>query len=381
MKALLLGGSGFFGGHVLRQFQSKSPISEIIVASRSSESASKAAERANIAARAAWVDIDDPNSLFRAVTSVDLVLNAAGNATETAPKVIRAAMQAGRPYVDLSAEVDVLLSAEKLIAELGVPDCPIVLGAGAHPGMTEFLGMRAARELDHVDRVDMFLIAALKDYGPVEQFQKMFEQGWNGVNGLQTFCKFPGMTAVIIDGGGRQFLKPKNATTEISTPEGELISGFALATAEPLALTRAMEAGFDSSMNMSFWPPDANEIAQAAAPGFLNGGEQFAPVLEEMWKTIPREMRPHPRIHFWATAMGKKKGKTTTVSVFSPQDWGNQPGVASTTARMMAYTAEAIARGEVKKPGLLSPVDIFEPDDVFTSLAAPEEPEIQVKVQ
>ena len=43
------------------------------------------------------------------------MLNAAGNAPETAPAAIEAAIRAKKPYVDLSMKVTVLLKAEALV--------------------------------------------------------------------------------------------------------------------------------------------------------------------------------------------------------------------------------------------------------------------------
>jgi len=380
MQALLLGGTGFSGGSILKRFGNDGPIRSVRVASRKLERAERAASGSPCPATALHLDIGDAAAVEAAASEVDIILNAAGRAIETAPTAIRAALTTGTPYVDLSAEVDVTLQAEELIARLGAPRVPIVLGAGVHPGFVELLGCVAARELDAVSAVDMFLIAALEDYGAPEHFLPLFEGGWNGTEGLQTMCKMPALSAVQVTGGRRDVVRPAEALRSFSSLDGVTIDGFAMASAEPLSLHRALGGETDYRMTMAFWPPAANRIACEKAEHLMAGAIPFAPVMKAMWSEIKNEAQPRPRVHFWAVAQGSKDGKQATATAFCRQDWANQQRAIETTAGVFAYTAEAVARGDVGRSGILSPVELFDPDHVFRCLAAPDDPEVQVIV-
>ncbi|MHA7836876.1 MAG: saccharopine dehydrogenase family protein, partial [bacterium] len=255
---------------------------------------------------------------------------------------------------------------------------PLILGAGIHPGMIELLGVSAARALDTVSAVEMFMIATLQDYGAPERFLPLFEQGWNGIDGIQTLCKLPAMTAVQVRKGAREKILPENALRSFLTLEGEEVDGFAMATCEPLALHRALGGDIDARMTMSYWPPAANAIVREASRGFAEGDTRFAPTLQAMWSTIDAETRRPPSVHFWAIARGKKAGHSASTTAFSRQDWANQRGGAATTAGVAVFAAEAISRGEISQSGVLSPVDLFAPEEVFEALARPQSPDLHV---
>jgi len=369
MRALLLGGSGFFGTAALEKVAPQGGISHVVIASRSAESAEEAARSARCATSTIALDIYDEAALSRAIEAVDLVLNAAGDAPRTAPLAIRAAINANKPYVDISAEVSVLLDAEKSAQATGAPQVPVVLGAGIHPGMVEFFGASAAAALDQVERIDMYMLATLEKYGPTDRFIPMFEAGWDGISGLQTMCTVPGMEAIQIRDGKRVLVAPGAEITAFDTLEGESLNGFPMATIEPLALHRCLPTVGTVTMNISYWPPAANEIVQSAAPGLVRGDQEFAVTMLSMWKTIADENRALPEVHFWAEAIGTKNGRPASAKAFSRQDWANQGGGRDTTASMLIYTAGAIARGDVRTSGFLAPVNLFDPDDVYSHLA------------
>jgi hypothetical protein len=380
MKALLLGGTGFFGGNILKKLAQRRVIEHVQVASRSASKAAKVAATSDLSAAPIALDMDDATALGDAVESVDIVLNAAGNAPETAPPAIEAAVRAKKPYVDLSMEAAVLLKAEELIEHLGDPGVPIVLGAGIHPGYTELLGAHAAAALDTVSSVNLHMLAVLEDYGRPDVFIPMFQQGWAGIDGLQTMAKVTAHTAYRVIGGKREEVPHARNTQAFSTLDGHGVDGFVMPSIEALSLHRCFKGSVDTQMLLSFWPPAANEVSRRAAPGLLDGSKDFPTVLEEMWRTVEAEQRPKPLVHFWATARGQKSGQEAVATAFTAQDWGNQPGGTATTAAVFAFTAERVAIGQAKAAGLAAPVELFSAKDVFSVLAANALADVEVRL-
>ena len=381
MRALLLGGTGFFGGSILERLHKDGAIDHVQIASRSEARAAKVTTAAAVPAGAVALDITDARALNEAVERADIVLNAAGNAPETAPAAIEAAIRAKKPYVDLSMEVTVLLKAEALIEEFGDPGVPIVLGAGIHPGYTEMLGAHAAAALDSVGSVNLHMLAVLEDYGRPEVFIPMFQQGWPGIDGLQTMAKVVALTAYRMKANQREAVSYESNAQTFRTLDGYEMHGFVMPSIEALSLYRVLNEGVDTQMLMSFWPPAANDISRKAAPKLQCGDEAFPVVLEAMWRTVEAEERPKPAVHFWAAARGKKDGKDTIATAFTEQDWGNQLGSIATTARMFALTVETVARGHVSEIGLVAPVELFSTAEVFSVLAGDDAANVEVQLE
>ena len=154
-----------------------------------------------------------------------------------------------------------------------------------------------------------------------------------------------------------------------------------MATCEPLNLSRSLTAVPDISMSISFWPAAANAIVAKGATELIRNQRPFAPIMKAMWETIEGEQGATPEIHFWATAKGELDGTPTQATVYGTQDWAKQQGGRYTTAATLHYTAEAMARGDIQESGLLAPVNLFDPDTLFTQLAGSADHGIQIEVE
>ena len=93
----------------------------------------------------------------------------------------------------------------------------------------------------------------LEDYGRPDVFIPMFQQGWAGIDGLQTMAKVTARTAYRVRDGERESVRHDSGVQAFSTLQGHEVEGFVMPSIEALSLSRSLGAGIDTQMLMSFW--------------------------------------------------------------------------------------------------------------------------------
>jgi saccharopine dehydrogenase-like NADP-dependent oxidoreductase len=99
------------------------------------------------------IDARDPSTLAPLCARADAVMNFAGPFYEVGPVVLRAAIEAGRPYLDICDDADateVLLELDSEAREHGVP---AIVGAGMSPGVLNAVAVIGCRGLSRVDEL------------------------------------------------------------------------------------------------------------------------------------------------------------------------------------------------------------------------------------
>jgi saccharopine dehydrogenase-like NADP-dependent oxidoreductase len=99
------------------------------------------------------IDARDPATLLPLFERAEAVMNFAGPFYEVGPVVLRAAIDAGRPYLDICDDADateLLLELDPAARERGI--CAVV-GAGMSPGVLNAVGMIACRGLSQIDEL------------------------------------------------------------------------------------------------------------------------------------------------------------------------------------------------------------------------------------
>ncbi|MEU0477575.1 saccharopine dehydrogenase NADP-binding domain-containing protein [Streptosporangium sp. NPDC006013] len=147
MNVLVIGGAGRVGRRVVAELAEHSGH-DITIADRVAPGG----------ATAAFVELDlaDDVALARALADADAVVNTAGPFDLWGAKVLDAAIEHGVDYIDVCddpAATQELMKRDPAAREAGVR---AVVGLGVSPGLTNYLGMIAARDLDEVDTVATF---------------------------------------------------------------------------------------------------------------------------------------------------------------------------------------------------------------------------------
>jgi hypothetical protein len=109
--------------------------------------------------------VEDPGSLDRALAGVAAVINCAGPFASTAAPVIEAALRAGVPYLDVTAETEVVLDTIAAYDDRARAAGALVVPAVAfYGGLGDLLASAAAGDWKTVDRIS--IAYALSDWRP-----------------------------------------------------------------------------------------------------------------------------------------------------------------------------------------------------------------------
>lgn len=165
MKVLVLGASGAMGSVAVSLLVRGPEPVELTLAARGAAGVDQIAgawSRAGIPVRALPLDVTGAD-VARDFAGHDVILSCAGPAFETEEAGLRAALDAKVPYVSLCDDHDTFLAARALDAAAKSAGVPAVIGCGLSPGITNFLYVLAAAELDEVQDSTVAVAGAISD--------------------------------------------------------------------------------------------------------------------------------------------------------------------------------------------------------------------------
>ncbi len=167
MKALVLG-CGEMGQEAIRDLVAHGVFTHVVAACRHPEPAE--AFVAQLPTRTTRVstqriDVQDHDALVGLMRESDVVCNLAGPNYRNAVPVVRAAIAARRPMVDVSDDWEATLEILDLHGEAAKAGITVVVGLGASPGVTNVLARYGADRLDRVDAVHTAWIMRGSDPG------------------------------------------------------------------------------------------------------------------------------------------------------------------------------------------------------------------------
>lgn len=226
MKVLIIGASGLQGA-ILTNLLAKEPqISHLTLADVNLDRAQELAKNIGNKASAVKLDINDHPTLVSRIKEADLVCNMAGPYWDVEPKVVKAAIEAKRNYVDINDDyivMDVLKTYGEQAQEAGIT---ILCGIGAAPGLTNVWARDGASKLDNVERVKIYLLAGLSLLGAA---------AWAHV--FEYYDAFKGKVPVFRN-GAVQYITPgtEPETVDLPPPVGRQET-YILPHAEPLMLS------------------------------------------------------------------------------------------------------------------------------------------------
>ena len=151
-RAIVLG-AGMVGSTMARDLASD-PDFDVTVADIRPEALARAAAPSRQAPQArlgtAEIELADPEAIKRAVAPFDVVLGAL--ASHLGFNALRAVLEAGKPYCDISFMPEDALDLDALAKERGVT---AVVDCGVAPGISNLLAGHACALLDRAERVDI----------------------------------------------------------------------------------------------------------------------------------------------------------------------------------------------------------------------------------
>lgn len=361
MKVIVIGGCGEQAGPAIRYLLDLEEFTDVIIGDINIDEANKlVALLGNPKASALYIDVLDHGMLVDAIKTADVVLNASGPYYKLGLKVLEAAIEAGKDYVDYCDDVEPTLKMLELSDQAKEKGVTAIVGLGASPGYTNLLAMEGAAYLDQVDEVNMYWhIAKSEPEGPavldhmfhimdgeVIQYLDSESKKVQALSGVEEMVRMPGVdeelpTAFVghpepvtlpsyLPGVKRVVCKYADFIEQISFFQG--LQELGLFSREPVKVKDTVVS-----------PRDLLVRQMMALP----------------YEEIPPEKRLSSLL---IEVKGHKNGKPTTVR------YTGQGNMASITSIPAALGVRLLAKGEVRLKGVYPPEACLKPADIIEPL-------------
>jgi saccharopine dehydrogenase-like NADP-dependent oxidoreductase len=152
MKFAVLGAAGHMGRSAVAAALKLPFVEQLVIADRDGDGASRLADATgSVKAHAVRVDVTHPEQLRDLLGDCDAVISTVGPFFRFGTTILRAALASGCHYIDICDDPGPtleLLELDQTAQKAGL--CAIV-GAGASPGISNLLAVKAIGDLDEVD--------------------------------------------------------------------------------------------------------------------------------------------------------------------------------------------------------------------------------------
>ncbi len=156
-KVICLGGCGVVGSVATITLAAFPDFSEIVLGDINSEKAEELIKTNPEKISFQKIDVNNFSELVETLKEFDVVVNTIGPFYKYGPLVLKAAIQAGKKYIDVSDDVDATHAALEMNSEAAAADVSAIIGLGSSPGVTNILARFAAQNLlDSVDSIDLY---------------------------------------------------------------------------------------------------------------------------------------------------------------------------------------------------------------------------------
>ena len=148
MKVLIVGGCGVQVQPAIKLLLDSPEISQVILGDINIELARKLAkEFQSLKISALKIDAFDHKGMVHAMSEADIVFNVSGPYHLLGLKVLKAAIEAGKHYVDYCDDVEPTRKMLKLTGEAGDKGITAIIGLGVSPGYFNLLAKQASDRL------------------------------------------------------------------------------------------------------------------------------------------------------------------------------------------------------------------------------------------
>jgi saccharopine dehydrogenase (NAD+, L-lysine-forming) len=311
------------------------------------------------------IDVNDHESLVRAMKDIDVVINCAGPFYKTALKVARAATEAKVSYVDICDEYEVVN--HLFVPEIDNPakeaGITILTGMGSDPGTNNLIAKYQANQLDHVDEITLFWVVSIADLGEGATWGAAWDHGLHMNTG-----KIPqyldGKLEYIQAGTGEE-------TVRFIEPLGTCQTHY-VGHPQPLTMPRYIEGVKTVIIKGGFLPPWVDQlIKEQNESGFLSmepievKETKVTPydLTLRLWRTIPNNRdRGNVTSGMKVIVRGERKGKQVTYTSDIAGRTAPGTGIAASIAAIMLYS------GGIKAKGVVAPEGCIDPEEYFATL-------------
>lgn len=347
--SILVLGAGAVGQAAVRYAAEQPAIGRILVADRNAEAASRAALAARGKGEAATVDVTDHAALTGLMARHHAVLNCVGPFFRFGPPVLRAALAAGTPYLDICDDPEPTLQMLDFDAEARARRTVAVIGQGASPGTANLLAMRAAAELPGAHTL---ITGWSLDDDPGDPGGAANEHWMEQATGTIKLWR----SGVVEEA--------PLAEMEVELPGFAPRIALTIGHPEAVTIPRTLSA-LSTCVNVMTLPSAlAATLKRAARAVDVEGLGLMEASHRELARHVPGsgpELPVYPGV--WALAIGAG-GRA---GAWLP-DYGSMHDMATTTAAPLVAGLDLLLAGRVARDGVLAPEQAFQPADYFAAL-------------
>ncbi len=249
-KIIALGGAGHIGACGVRQLIKRVPDIEIIIADYNLNAAQELAKELGRKTVAILIDVKDFKSLVQIMKGADVVINTVGPYYLFGEPIVKAAIEAKTPLVDVCDDGDAtlkMLEYDRIAKKTGIP---IIVGLGATPGITNLMALCGAKKLDIVNDIDTAWAWSALD--PKMTGRAIVDHYFHAISGdILTYrdgawVKIPAMSVT--------------RTMEFSMPIG-FLQVDEVGHPEPVTIPRYIQGVKNVTNNGGIWPKRFTDIA------------------------------------------------------------------------------------------------------------------------
>lgn len=165
MRIMVMGGGGdeaeAFVKDLFRFYEDE--ISQVVLADRREERCKLVG--ASIGSKkisTRYLDALDYPRLVKAMKNVDLIINYVGPFYRMGTRVLKAAIEAKKNYIDIDDDTESTLQKLNLDKDAREAGITAIVGLGSGPGSDNLLAKHGASKLDRVDEINIYWVASLR---------------------------------------------------------------------------------------------------------------------------------------------------------------------------------------------------------------------------
>lgn len=352
-KVLVLGAYGLAGREIVRGLIEKTELAVVASGRNEAKLAALASRLDGTRLRTRVLDAYDPNALTRAAEEADLVINAVGPYAERGPQIAMRVVQAGRAYVDFANEQSHYRQIQDLDATAREKGVPLVTGAGAIPGISTLVAALAARRISDVQSVEMFYA------------QGRTPEADGGLGSMLSVILESGLGSVTLRDGTHAPLRlGEEQRTEILPEPFGSTSMIRFPTLDALVVPQKVPL----RSLATYWA--IGEVP----PGFFALLRLLQPHRRSWSYKLIRRLSEWSMKQDYERAVKKGLGPEGILKIVgqgATQRWEARVSFADgaiATAFLPVFTARRFFDGELRHTGLLTVLDLFDPEDALREM-------------
>ncbi|MFT6043093.1 MAG: lysine 6-dehydrogenase [Porticoccaceae bacterium] len=384
MRVLALGGCGGMGKIAVETAVAYSEITEIIVADRDLGAAERFAANFDERVTAIQVDAFDSTALDMLMLSCDVVMATIGPYYVFGNLVLESAIRSKTHYIDICDDPEPTLSMLKLHEQAKLAGITAIIGAGASPGVSNMLALKAMELLESTEQLYTLWGAG----GPINEstgdVDYKNEKGEPSAATVHLIQQITGEIDVVENGklcAGRPLTKIK-----LHYPGIGIDTCLSVGHPEPITFSHYYP-NIRTSYNMTNMPEYLNHVAINAAKNVRPGnkddiykaattmansmsddGISFMNIIRYFYFLLKDKSRTFfPSMAALAIGKDKSSGKRVSVGAHLEADMKTDD-MAHSTCVPTAIVLRMLARGDIQQRGVLAPEACIDPDKFFDEL-------------